>query len=93
VQISVKSLLGTSLCSSSGSVMQLTFLLPQGDQPTIEIAASDAFVGDVEVIVDGSCSSLLSTALSVTGTREYVPCSNHGVCLNNTGKLLCPLVL
>lgn len=25
----------------------------------------------------------------MTGTREYVPCSNHGVCLNTTGVCQC----
>jgi hypothetical protein len=77
------------LCSSAGSVTRITFKLPQGPQPTIQISTSSGLAGVISIRSKGAASVISSSVLSYTGTREYSTCSNHGTCDTATGICSC----
>jgi hypothetical protein len=80
---------GTQLCSAAGTVTVVTFLLPQGWQPGMQVTASGGLVATVAAHYHGAPSALNASVASVTGTREHVECSGRGLCNNATGTCTC----
>jgi len=89
MSISARFYLGTTLCSTSGSLTKITFRLPQGDAPTLSITSIGGLVGTFSIVADGKHSSLMPSLFSVNGTRELIECSGRGNCDYSTGTCQC----
>lgn len=76
---------GTTLCSVGGSTTSIVFHIPQGPQyntPLVPLAVN-GLVATTRVFVYGTASILNPSVVSITGTKEYAVCSNHGICDTN----------
>jgi hypothetical protein len=72
---------GSAACHSTGSnVASVTFKSELGDLPVLTAVVTD--------LVHSSGSSV-TVVESVRGTRETQPCSDHGICDEDTGSCLC----
>lgn len=60
-----------SLCNGTTSLV--TFVRDHGDLPDLNFTGGDVFT-------DGVSSALRPSVASVSGTKEWVECSNHGTC-------------
>lgn len=80
---------GETVCGDSGSTVQITFKLPQGDQPDLVVEKGAGLRADIDVITDGAHSKNTFGVKSFRGTREHIECSNHGVCDRETGICKC----
>lgn len=80
---------GSTFCSSHGSVTEVIFVFPQGPQPKLKANATDGFGSTISVYSAGAASSLDTSLVSQRGTKEYVECSNRGVCNRDTGICEC----
>ena len=89
--IAVQFLQGTQLCTHAGSVTAITFEIPQGPQNSITITTSNGLRGLLISVRSKGQSSVINPNLSPSyiGTKEYVECSNHGVCNYTTGVCNC----
>lgn len=93
---------GTTLCSTGGSTTSITINIPQGPlyNTPLVVLQVNGLVATTNVFVNGAASLLNTGIISVAGTKEYVTCSNHGICDTNpiisstapktgTGKCIC----
>jgi hypothetical protein len=85
--VEVNIIQGNHICSSSGSVTQVVFKLPQGPQPTLVITTVNSLIGTVSVHINGVASSINSIFKSVSGTKEFEECSGRGSCDYSSGDL------
>jgi hypothetical protein len=69
--------------------LQITFLLPQGEVPPLAVSPGAAGGLTVALKTSGQTSSINNAVSSVVGTKEYVECSNRGVCDRSTGTCSC----
>ena len=83
--VTVTTVAGTGMCSSGGSTTQIVFHTPQGNlsESTLSVLSVNGFAGSTAVFQSGQSSVLNSGYTSQSGTKEYVTCSNHGVCDTN----------
>jgi hypothetical protein len=73
---------------------QITFILPQGPQPSIAIVRGGGLKSlrspvDISVRSKGLHSNFERTLFSTTGQRDLVECSNRGTCDRSTGICAC----
>lgn len=72
---------------------QITFLVPQGPQPSISIIKGGGLSShqshDISVRYNGQFSLIALRVYSYRSARTEVPCSNRGVCDYNTGTCTC----
>eukprot|EP01032_Pedospumella_encystans_P017598 gene17598-20046_t len=81
---------GTQMCSNTGSVTQIRFILPQGPQPSISILRGGGLRStmkphDISVRSKGQFSLIKHSLFSYEGNRNLLECSNRGVCDYSTG--------
>ena len=67
------------LCRASGQSISIEFLSPTGHLPSLKVASSDLnrIGGDISV------------SEHIQGTKEYIECSNRGLCNHATGECSC----
>lgn len=88
--IEVEIMRGTKFCSIEGSITRVTFKLPQGPQNALSIIWRDGLKRNkISVRSKGDYSQIDKSFVSVTGTKEYVYCSNHGFCNQESGTCEC----
>jgi hypothetical protein len=80
---------GSTVCDSDGVTMSVTFTNNPGDVPPM-VLTSSLNAGSTLILKEGGATSTYNGAIaSVTGTREYVECSNRGLCNRETGLCEC----
>ncbi len=79
------------MCSEDGSVTEIEFILPLGPRPKLQIIAGGGLKGNPILLRSKGEVSTLPDAhyRSVEGTKEYVECSNHGLCDYESGACKC----
>eukprot|EP01039_Chlorochromonas_danica_P005706 gene5706-6290_t len=88
--VQVKAILGEELCSSDGSVLQVTF--PRLKQPSALsiVAATGLRTSYLAVRTGGFSSQILPSAKSYLAAGiEQAVCSNHGICDTSSGTCAC----
>ena len=80
---------GSVLCSQGGSLTEVTFILPQKPKYRLVATIYEKFDGWVNLRANGEQSLINSTKISVGGTKEYIECSNRGICDKNSGLCNC----
>eukprot|EP01034_Spumella_vulgaris_P022370 gene22370-28492_t len=81
---------GTAMCSTDGSISEITFrAFSPVKAPILLFAAGGLSGSHVDVQWRGARSSIDSDVGSGLGTREYVECSNRGVCNYISGVCNC----
>eukprot|EP00597_Dinobryon_sp_UTEXLB2267_P019348 CAMPEP_0201102778 /NCGR_PEP_ID=MMETSP0812-20130820/20288_1 /ASSEMBLY_ACC=CAM_ASM_000668 /TAXON_ID=98059 /ORGANISM="Dinobryon sp., Strain UTEXLB2267" /LENGTH=698 /DNA_ID=CAMNT_0047360485 /DNA_START=253 /DNA_END=2346 /DNA_ORIENTATION=- len=90
-KVTVKFLYGNQLCSKTGSVTSIVFKSPPGPQNSIAITKGGGLRGlHIAVRAKGDSSSVVQDlTASYPGNKEYVECSNHGICDYTTGICNC----
>lgn len=88
--IDVEFLQGTQMCSSTGSIVSFTFLLPVKHWSTLSVVTANGLWGDILAVRTGGQSSHLDrTIRSSARTREVAACSNRGSCDTSNGLCNC----
>ena len=77
-EVTVTTRRGSGLCSHSGSVTEITFLVPQKPPYVLVANKHNEFAGFINVKSGGAPSQIDASITSVTSTREYAECSNRG---------------
>ena len=72
---------GSALCSATGVTTSITFLAEFGDPPLLEFDASGL------TLSGGSVEAKIYEY--VKGTKEFVECSNRGLCNTQSGQCEC----
>lgn len=72
-----------------GTTVVVTFLAERGDVPSLNVSIDSSSHIAATVFADGASSALRPGISSVTGTKEWVECSNHGTCDRATGMCGC----
>lgn len=82
---------GKVLCQPDGSATAVEFFLPHGRQSALQVTVIQdlALDGVISIKSNGATSDTAPYLVSVSGTKEHVTCSNHGLCNNGTGTCEC----
>lgn len=89
--LDVRFLQGNSLCSKTGSVLQITWLLPRGPQTRLSLIRSGGLTGPyIRIRAKGENIRLLPyTLYSTESTEVQTECSSRGYCDYTLGTCTC----
>ena len=80
---------GTTVCDGDGVTTTITFTKNPGNVPPM-VLTSALNAGATLILKEGGATSSYNSGIaSVTGTKEYVECSNRGLCNRGTGVCEC----
>ena len=83
---------GTTVCDNDGAASIVTFLTEHGDVPAFTYTSSLSSGGGTPAITitnGGGGTPTYGSTAAVTGTKEWVECSNRGHCDRATGQCTC----
>jgi hypothetical protein len=83
---------GSAVCDTDGASTRITFTHQPGNLPLIKLYSSLTQTTGTPVLTaigDGASSSYGSSLTSVMGNRQWIECSNRGICNRATGICAC----
>ena len=81
IEITINTGGSTEICSTSGVTTSIQFTHNPGSHPAMIASVTSGSLLSLNLASKGTASSLDGSVLSVTGTRERIPCSGRGRCV------------
>ena len=84
IEITINTVGATEICSTDGVTTSIKFTHNPGSHPAMIASVMSESLLSLNLAASGTASSLDGSILSVTGTRERIPCSGRGRCVMGT---------
>ena len=79
IEVTIETNGAVQICSDLGVTTSITFTHNPGSHPAMIVTATSLL--NLNLASKGTASALTGSVLSVTGTRERIPCSGRGRCV------------